>query len=395
MKTVLLRAPTLSRSGYGVHARQIARWLFRKAAVEHSLDITAELLRWGNTHWLTDLDDEDGLVRELIAASNNVKPFYDVSIQLQLPNEWNPYAAAFNVGITAGVETDKCNPAWVTCVNQMSLVIVPSEFTRQTFLNSGEVTTPIVVVPEAFPDCYLEEQLPEVDLNLETKFNFLIVGQVTGNNVHNDRKNIPLTIKWIMDEFAGDRDVGLVVKTNWTGCSTKLDKVITTNMFNKMLEDLGLSKQTFPRIYLLHGTMRDNEVASLYRNQDIKALVSLTRGEGFGLPLLEAAASGLPVIATNWSAHTEFLSLGKYISVNHDLVPVHETKLDNQIFMPGAKWAYPSELDAKFRLRKFYESSQMPKVWAADLKSKIQSNYSFEAIAKRYDQVLGSVLKEE
>jgi glycosyltransferase involved in cell wall biosynthesis len=252
-----------------------------------------------------------------------------------------------------------------------------------------------VKLPEAFPDCYLEEQLPEVDLNLETKFNFLIVGQVTGNNVHNDRKNIPLTIKWIMDEFAGDRDVGLVVKTNWTGCSTKLDKVITTNMFNKMLEDLGLSKQTFPRIYLLHGTMRDNEVASLYRNQDIKALVSLTRGEGFGLPLLEAAASGLPVIATNWSAHTEFLSLGKYISVNHDLVPVHETKLDNQIFMPGAKWAYPSELDAKFRLRKFYESSQMPKVWAADLKSKIQSNYSFEAIAKRYDQVLGSVLKEE
>lgn len=395
MKTVLLRAPTLSRSGYGVHARQIARWLFRKAAVEHSLDITAELLRWGNTHWLTDLDDEDGLVRELVAASNNVKPFYDISIQLQLPNEWNPDAARFNVGITAGVETDKCNPAWVTCINQMNLVIVPSEFTKQTFLNSGEVTTPIVVVPEAFPDCYLEKELPEVDLNLETKFNFLIVGQVTGNNVHNDRKNIPLTIKWIMDEFAGDRDVGLVVKTNWTGCSTKLDKVITTNMFNKMLEDLGLSKQAFPRIYLLHGTMRDSEVASLYRNENIKALVSLTRGEGFGLPLLEAAASGLPVIATNWSAHTEFLSLGKYIPVNHELTPVHETKLDNQIFMPGAKWAYPSELDAKFRLRKFYESSEMPKVWATDLKSKIQNNYSFEAIAKRYDQVFGSVLKEE
>lgn len=90
-------------------------------------------MRWGNTHWLTDLDDEDGLVRELVAASNNVKPFYDISIQLQLPNEWNPDAARFNVGITAGVETDKCNPAWVTCINQMNLVIVPSEFTKQTF----------------------------------------------------------------------------------------------------------------------------------------------------------------------------------------------------------------------------------------------------------------------
>ena len=54
--------------------------------------------------------------------------------------------------------------------------------------------------------------------------------------------------------------------------------------------------------------MNEQELHSLYVHPKIKAMINFGHGEGFGLPLFEAAACSLPVIATDWSAHTEFLS---------------------------------------------------------------------------------------
>ncbi len=136
MKSVLLRAPVLTLSGYGTHARQIAKWLFRVASETHQLDITTEPLPWGKTHLMLDPEAEDGLIGQILQASGNKKNFYDVTIQLQLPNEFNPFLGNFNIGVTAGVETDKCNPAWIDAINRMDMLIVPSEFTKQTFLSS-------------------------------------------------------------------------------------------------------------------------------------------------------------------------------------------------------------------------------------------------------------------
>jgi len=389
MKSVLLRAPLLTNSGYGVHARQVARWLFRVAAEKHELDITTEPLRWGQTHWINDVYAEDGLIGQIVQAASNPKKFYDVTIQLQLPNEWNPFLGNFNIGMTAGVETDTCNPEWLKTINRMDLVIVPSKFTKETFERTGEVKTKIVVVPEAFPDALLEEA-PPLPLELASKFNFLVFGQFTGNNVDNDRKNLGYTMKWIAEQFAGNPDVGIILKTNF-GANTKLDKVIVTNICNKMLSEIRANNDG-PLFTLLHGDMTARELKGLYTHPSVKAFVTFTHGEGYGLPILEAAACDLPVIATNWSAHTEFLSHGKFLPVDVRVDTIHQTRVDNQIFMPTAKWAYPLELNAKKKLEKFYESSAMPKQWAKELGVKIRSNYCFSKIAEHYSTVLDEIL---
>jgi len=393
MKSVLLRAPLLTHSGYGVHARQVARWLFRVASESHQLDITTETLGWGKTHMIVDTEAEDGLIGQILQASANKKNFYDVTIQLQLPNEWNPFLGNFNVGITAGVETDKCNPAWIDCINRMDMIIVPSEFTKQTFLNTGEVNVPIVVVPESFPDAYLDCQT-KIDLNLETKFNFLLVGQLTGNNIDNDRKNLPYTMKWISEVFEDHNDVGVIIKTN-AGAQTYLDKRNVQTVFGQILGEIRKPNAKGPKFYLLHGHMKDEEMYGLYTEPTVKALVSLTHGEGYGLPTLEAAACGLPVIATNWSGHLEFLKHGKFISVEQKPQEIHQTRVDNQIFMPGTKWAIPLEADAKYRLKKFYNGSSIPKEWAKDLQTKIKEKFSFGSVAKTYSEVLNDCLKAE
>lgn len=389
-KKVILRAPVLTQSGYGVHSRQVARWLFDQMDARDDLEVFVEPLNWGVTPWIVDTEAYDGLIGRLVQHSNQ-SDHYDVSLQLQLPNEWNPFLADFNIGITAAVETDRCNPSWVQNVNQMDMVILPSEFVKSVLTNTGEITTKLVVVPEAFTDeCLDSAPLPKMPMdNVETDFNFLIFGQFCGNNPDNDRKNLAYTIKWLSEAFKDNPEVGVIVKTNF-GKNSKLDRANTINILAKVL--METKQGPGPKFYLLHGNMANDEVAALYRHPKVSALISLTRGEGFGLPILEAAACGLPVIVTNWSAHTEFLRQGKFIKVDFRLSPIHPSRVDNKIFFPEQRWAYPSEADAKKKIRRFYRSPGMPQNWAKELAKKLQESHSFKAISDHYSEVLKDVI---
>lgn len=388
-KTVLCRGPVLTQSGYGVHARQIARWLL----ANQNVDVSFQPLQWGDTPWLIDNTKLDGLVAAVMKKSVNPSPEspFDVTIQLQLPNEWDPKLGKFNVGVTAGVETDKCNPEWTVACNKMSMIIVPSEHTKLNLLSQGPLTVPIVVVPEAFSDACLKkaDDLPVSSLpTFSTPFNFLIFGQITGNNPFNDRKNTFFTLKWLFETFKDDPDVGIIMKTN-AGRNTLIDRNNTMGMIRNVAQEAR--KGAFPKVHLLHGDMSDNEVAALYVHPQVKALVALTRGEGYGLPILEAAASGLPVIATNWSGHLDFMNHGKFISIYYQLAAVHQSRIDKNIFIPGSRWAEPSEQDFKKRVMKFRTSSTTPKEWAVELQTKLQSMYNFEQISKRYDETFKEV----
>lgn len=389
MKSIVFRGPVLSQCGYGVHARQLIRWLFDLLDRRHNIELYIEPVSWGNTPWITDPEAYNGLIGRIIQYVRQ-KESYDISIQLQLPNEWNPFLANYNIGMTAGVETDRCNPEWVSAVNRMDLVIVPSEFAKKVFTNTSEVITKIEVIPECYIDETANENIEPLKLlNLESSFNFLIFGQLTGNNPENDRKNIFYTVKWLAELFKDEPDIGVIIKTN-SSRNTVVDKIITLNIFNKLLAEV--QKGPGPKFYLLHGDMTNHEVAALYRHPSIKALVTLTRGECFGLPILEAAVSKLPIIATDWSAYTEFLDKGKFIKIDYKLGPIHESRIDNQIFVSGANWAHPDEIDAKKKIRKFVEKPTLPMQWANDLSKILKEEYSYDAIAKHYDNVIGRLI---
>jgi len=383
MKKVILRAPVLSQSGYGVHSRQIARWLLGRDDVE----LFVEPVQWGATPWYLDSDLKDGLIGKLMKkASPAENETYDMSVQVQLPNEWNYKLARVNVGVTAAVETDVCNPAWIDSVNMMDHVIVPSSFTKDVLVKTSqstgkEITTPIHVIPESFIDSIFDEDA-SIDLELDTDFNFLLVGQTTGQNADNDRKSIFHTIKLFCEEFKGNKSVGLVLKTN-NGRDTKIDRQITTNLLKSVLQQVRTGE--YPKVHLVHGTLNDKEIAGLYRHPKMHAFLSMTRGEGFGLPLLEAAASGLTVIATNWSGHLDFMNLGKFIKLDFELKEIHPSRVDGRIFVNGSKWAEVNQKSAKRKLRKFKEKPDVPFKWAEDLAEDIKAKFSFSAISNLYD----------
>lgn len=386
MKRVLLRGPFLTNSGYGVHARQVARWALSKT----DWDVKIQTLSWGITPWLIDSNDENGLIGQIMSRTASLEnvPIFDLSIQIQLPNEWDPRLARVNIGVTAAVETDRCNPDWISACNRMTAVVVPSQHTKSVLESTGKLTVPILVVPESYYDELTEDTDQKFSHEFSTKFNFLVFGQLTGNNPENDRKNLFYTLKWMFEEFKDDKDVGVILKTN-SGRQTKIDKLMTEKFVKQLVKEVR--KSPYPKVHLLHGRMDNREISSLMRDSTVKALVSLTRGEGYGLPTLEAAASGIPIIATNWSGHLDFLK-SDFIAVDYTLGEIHSSRIDNKIFMKGTKWANPSESDAKKKLRKFYEKSTMPRHKAQEAAKRIRHDYSFSSICKIYDEKLAQYI---
>lgn len=392
MKRVVVRGPALTQSGYGVHCRQIAEWLLSKP----ELSVSFQALPWGDTPWILNKNEYGGLIDKITKNTVDIvvspEQKFDVSFQLQLPNEWDPSIAKFNVGLSAVVETDICNPQWIDACNKMNLVIVPSSHSKSVLERSGKLEVPVVTIPEAFCSEILEEPSQKALADapkFSTDFNFLVFGQITGDNSLNDRKNIFLTIKWLCEVFRDDKDVGIVIKTNM-GRNTLIDRNRTLQIMKTLVKECR--KGEFPRIHLLHGEMSNSDIAALYKNKQIKALVSLTRGEGYGLPILEAAASELPVIATGWSGHLDFLNHGKFINISYNLKEVHQSRIDGKIFMPGSKWAEVIEEDFKKKILKFRNSPSLPREWAVELSKNIKERYSASAIFKLYDEVAKDIL---
>jgi hypothetical protein len=110
--------------------------------------------------------------------------------------------------------------------------------------------------------------------------------------------------------------------------------------------------------------MSDQEMHSLYVNKNIKALASLTHGEGFGLPLFEAAYSGLPVICPGWSGQMDFLFCpvrrGKqkkaknrphFAKVDYSLAPVQEFAVWEGVVQKDSMWCYADEKSFKKTIR--------------------------------------------
>lgn len=392
MKKIILRGPVLTQSGYGVHCRQIATWLLSKP----DFQVKFQALPWGDTPWLLDKSRYNGLIDKVVNNTIDMqttqKNEYDISFQLQLPNEWDNSIAKFNIGMTAGVETDLCNPDWVDACNKMDLVIVPSKHSANVLNKNSNLKVPTFIVPESFCDSILTEQTQEtIDgmPNFSTNFNFLLFGQITGDNPLNDRKNIFFTIKWLCEVFKNDEDVGVVIKTN-IGRNTAIDRQRTLRIMQTIVKECR--KGDYPKIHLLHGDMSDSDVAALYKHNQIKALISLTRGEGYGLPILEAAASGLPIIATGWSGHTDFLNHGKYINILYNLKEIHSSRVDNKIFLSQSKWAEVIEDDFKKKIVKFRNNSSIPKLWAEELSTIIKEKYSSVAVSHQYDEVIKGIL---
>jgi glycosyltransferase involved in cell wall biosynthesis len=395
-KKVLIRGPILTASGYGEHARMVYRALKSEPEL---FDIYIQPLPWGQTSWLWEDNEER---RDLDNLINKTQSFlqqrgqFDIALLVTIPNEWERIAP-ITIGVTAGIETSKVSSDWLLKSNEIvDKIIVPSEFSAEIFKKTAyaakdqfgndaklKLKKPIHTVN--FPIKKFKD-LPNLNLNLDYDFNFLCVAQA------GPRKNLQNTVDYFYKTFK-DKKVGLILKISKANACVR-DKIFC-------LSSLESYKQNYPdalcKIYLLHGAMTEEEIHSLYVHPKIKCLLSLTHGEGFGLPLFEAAYSGLPIITHEWGGQTDFLFVeengkkkGMFAKVEFDLKTIQAEAVWEGLLEKDSMWAFPKEFSACTKMMEVYKDHGRFKGQAKKLKEHLLSNEK-NAYKNFCDIILGKV----
>lgn len=358
-KKILLKAPVLTRSGYGEQSRFALRSLRSR---EDLFDIYIQPLTWGETSWINDISAERAWIDQTIEKTiNHIQQGnqFDVTLQVSIPNEWQNLAPV-NIGYTAGIETTKVAHPWIEAGNQMDGIIVVSNHSKNVYQNTVydavneqtgenfEVKLQKDVKVVNYP-VKVYDNLDPIDLKLDYDFNFVCIAQA------GPRKNLMNTVKWFVEEFHDD-EIGLVVKTN-IAKNCVMDREVMLHQIRTPLNAEYPNRKC--KIYMLHGDMTDEEIHALHAHPKIRASVSFTHGEGFGLPLFEAAYMGIPVIAPGWSGQCDFLlddeMNEKFYNVSYDIQAIPEQVLWEGVLIKESGWCYPREQSAKQNMRRCYE----------------------------------------
>ena len=345
-KKIFVRGPVLSQSGYGEQARFALRALRSK---EEMFDIYIQPIAWGKTGWVWEESDfrewmdEKITKTQILVNEKRLQP--DISLQITIPNEFEKLCPE-NIGYTAGIEADKVSPVWLQKGNDMSKILVVSNHAKETYINTKakavvqhsqetidySLQTPVEVVWETTPRAEPED-IPGFTLDYDQ--NFLIVSQ------QGPRKNFLNAVTWWVEEFI-DQEVGLIVKTNIASNSI-IDWQILEREFSKILAKY---KDRKCKVYLLHGDLSAGQMTSLYTNSKIKAMINISHGEGFGLPLFEAAREAMPIITIGWSGQLDFLHHeGKnyFQEVEYTLQQIQKEAIWDGVLQADAKWAFANQ----------------------------------------------------
>jgi len=395
---LVYQAPVFTRSGYGDHARDILRSLFEL----DKYDIKIVPTRWGNTPQnQADPTSEFGQkMLSNIVTKVDRKP--DIFMQMSVANEFEP-KGNYNIGITAGVETTVIPKEFIDGANKMDLTIVPSQFTKALFdktqfqeqdkqtkqvIKTFKVEKPVEVLFEGV-NKHIYENVKSSDTDilegLESDFNFLFVGHWLKGTTGQDRKDVGMLIKTFSTIFKylpKDKRPGLILKTSHAGFSV-IDRENTREKIESIIKGL----EDVPPIYLLHGDLKETEMAQLYNHPKVKAMVSFTKGEGYGRPLAEFATTGKPIIVSKWSGLIDFLPPQNTVFLDGQLTDVHQSAAD-KFLLKESKWFTVNYSDAANKIYQVFNDYNNHLKKSDGLRTNILTNFTMEKMTEELGKIM-------
>lgn len=286
-------------------------------------------------------------------------------------------------------ETDSVPQNWIHPTTSIDFVWVPSEFNRQTFTAGGVNASKIEVLPELIDLLHFDPNTTSKSTSQSTfeatglhapevlpdagRFNFLSVFK------WEERKDWKTLFSAFYEEFATSKDVKLYIRSNMDHENEKEFE----NWRAAYLASKQLSEADLPKIEFLSRFVPYWKLPKLYKAAS--AFVTATHGEGWGLPIMEAMSMSLPVIATNWSGITQFVTSDTAILLESTLVPVTNGQ-------PGHKWAQVSVEKLRAAMRQLVDNPQLCETLGEKARAHMLESFSAEAIS---NQVIAKLLSHQ
>jgi glycosyltransferase involved in cell wall biosynthesis len=298
----------------------------------------------------------------------------------------------------------------------MDLILTISEHSKQVFLHSKyqrnvpnqpsailELTKPVEVLHNCIDTNVFGKNAPvdrtfnEFLDSIPESYCFLFVGHWLRGDYGEDRKNVAMLIKLFLETFRQVKvktTPALILKTSSAGFSI-VDREELLGKIQQIKDSVILEPgQTLPNVYLLHGELSEIEMNTLYNHPKVKTHISLTKGEGFGRPLLEASVSGKPVIASGWSGHLDFLNKDQAMMVGGELKNVHPSAAWDGVLLKEASWFSPDVGQAMNAMAAAVIEYNKFKTSAYDLAVSNRKKFSYDEIRKRTFELLDAYIPE-
>ncbi len=314
--------------------------------------------------------------------SPNAPKVYGVTIPINISHPGRKIAYTM-------IETsEKVHKDYAEKLNLMDEIWVATEYGKK-ILNKSNVHPPIYVMPLGVDTSRYCQSNDIISFGKSTRsFKFLSVFRWSY------RKGFDILIRAFLEEFSSEDDVSLVM------ASRNLDRLEETGP-QKIIEDFNdikntIQKDDIPHVVLYTKPIHEKDMPKIYSSAD--AFVLISRGEGFGLTVLEAASCGIPVISSNCSGHLDFLNKDNSFLVEPDgyveaKVSGNMSRMaklchfyDGQIFPDFSKTGVQQTRE---KMRFVYENYKLAKEKNKNLQNLINKKYTWDmAVDRVYKRIL-------
>jgi glycosyltransferase involved in cell wall biosynthesis len=356
--------PFRGHSGYDRHTRAYVR-----AFVKLGVDVRLTPL----LHWSVDApaDERDGWFEELVGPIEA-----ETVLHCTMPHHAQAVFGKRNVNHTM-FEADRIPRDWVTRSWAHDLIAVPTESSRSAWIGSGVPAERVGLAPLGVDASFY--MTPSEPAPLRTQDQRAVsTYQTRFLNIADlrPRKNHTALIRVWLRATAKDDDAVLILKSS-------ADRAGDLEKFRQDLLDVqrqaGRSlADAAPLLFITHP-LSDGQMRALYASAT--HYISLSHGEGWDQPMMEAAVSGLRLIAPRHSAYLTYLREGEAHLLPAPLASANiETRLgvEDNLFFEGLRWWNPDEDAAVDLVRRIIRGDEPP---LASPRDRIARDYTWDRAA--------------
>lgn len=322
-----------------------------------------------------------GTIGQRVIQLTEIQDNYSIKIIHTTPDQYKRYMelGKYHIGHFFW-ETDKVPKDFVDGLNLMDEIWTGSNANSQA-MRAGGVTTKIKIFPQAI----------ETDREWPEPYKIQGFDGILYYSIFEwtDRKNPEALLEAYWKAFQNDENVGLLIKTYFRNFTLENKQMIRTAI-KKLKAKSGLKK--FPPVFLYMDLMDRRHIMRLHKTGDV--FVSAHRGEGWGIPQVEAALAGNAVISTGYGGCHEWFDGGINL-ISYDMVPVNGMAHSTKWYSDDQNWAEINKQELIDAMQNYYSYQGLIRMDGEKAQSQVIDIFNLENVgdmmANRLEIIEGKI----